>query len=104
MNKHTLVSLLRGGSKEDAEKRRKKDSFKGYAGRRVSEKDPCPNFKFHSSHTGGAERLIVDAAVELAQRGHTVNVFTAHHDPRRCFEETLDGKTPQDRLKFLPQS
>ncbi|GAQ78823.1 Alpha-1,3-mannosyltransferase [Klebsormidium nitens] len=40
---------------------------------------------------GGAERLIVDAAVELASRGHSVKVFTAHHDPRRCFEETLDG-------------
>lgn len=59
---------------------------------------------FQSSHPGGAERLIVDAAVELAQRGHTVDVFTAHHDARRCFEETLDGETPQDRLKFLPQS
>jgi len=41
---------------------------------------------------GGAERLIVDAAVELASRGHEVHVFTAHHDRRRCFEETVDGK------------
>ncbi|XP_010537724.1 PREDICTED: alpha-1,3/1,6-mannosyltransferase ALG2 [Tarenaya hassleriana] len=40
---------------------------------------------------GGAERLIVDAAVELSSHGHKVNVFTAHHDKSRCFEETLSG-------------
>ncbi|PKU71238.1 alpha-1,3/1,6-mannosyltransferase ALG2 isoform X1 [Dendrobium catenatum] len=41
---------------------------------------------------GGAERLIVDAAVELASHGHNVHVFTAHHDKSRCFEETMSGK------------
>ncbi|GJV55863.1 alpha-1,3/1,6-mannosyltransferase ALG2 [Tanacetum coccineum] len=40
---------------------------------------------------GGAERLIVDAAVELASHGHSVHVFTSHHDKTRCFEETLAG-------------
>ncbi|KAG6689105.1 hypothetical protein I3842_11G158300 [Carya illinoinensis] len=40
---------------------------------------------------GGAERLIVDAAVELASHGHNVHIFTAHHDRTRCFEETLAG-------------
>lgn len=40
---------------------------------------------------GGAERLVVDAAVALQQRGHRVTVFTTHHDPARCFEETRDG-------------
>lgn len=40
---------------------------------------------------GGAERLIVDAAVELASHGHNVHIFTAHHDEARCFEETLAG-------------
>ncbi|RAL38612.1 hypothetical protein DM860_002590 [Cuscuta australis] len=40
---------------------------------------------------GGAERLIVDAAVELASCGHNVHVFTAHHDKNHCFEETLLG-------------
>eukprot|EP00887_Chlorella_sp_A99_P001385 scaffold8.g1385.t1 len=39
----------------------------------------------------GAERLIVDAAVEMAERGHTVDVYTAFHDPSRCFEETVGG-------------
>lgn len=40
---------------------------------------------------GGAERLVVDAACELSQRGHNVTIFTAHYDPSRCFEETLTG-------------
>ncbi|PQQ12553.1 hypothetical protein Pyn_00857 [Prunus yedoensis var. nudiflora] len=33
---------------------------------------------------GGAERLIVDVAVELVS--HEV-----HHDKNRCFEETVSG-------------
>lgn len=41
---------------------------------------------------GGAERLIVDAAVELASHGHNVRIFTSHHDRNRCFEETLAGQ------------
>ncbi|GAV56939.1 LOW QUALITY PROTEIN: Glycos_transf_1 domain-containing protein/Glyco_trans_4_4 domain-containing protein [Cephalotus follicularis] len=40
---------------------------------------------------GGAERLIVDAAVELVSHGHNVHVFASHHDKNRCFEETLAG-------------
>jgi len=43
-------------------------------------------------YIGGAERLIVDAAVELASHGHNVHIFTAHHDKDRCFEETLAGQ------------
>jgi len=41
---------------------------------------------------GGAERLIVDACVELSRRGHAVDLYTAHHDPARCFPETLSGQ------------
>ncbi len=40
---------------------------------------------------GGAERLVVDAAVHLRAAGHRVTLFTAHHDQTRCFEETIDG-------------
>ena len=40
---------------------------------------------------GGAERLIVDAAVALKTKGHHVEIFTAHHDPGHCFEQTRDG-------------
>ncbi len=38
---------------------------------------------------GGAERLVVDAAVELERRGHQVVMFTAVHDRARAFPETL---------------
>jgi alpha-1,3/alpha-1,6-mannosyltransferase len=41
---------------------------------------------------GGAERLVVDAAVELAQLGHTVDMYTAYYDPERCFDETRSGQ------------
>ena len=37
---------------------------------------------------GGAERLVVDAAVGLQKAGHDVTIYTAHHDPGHSFEET----------------
>ncbi|KZV68102.1 glycosyltransferase family 4 protein [Peniophora sp. CONT] len=40
---------------------------------------------------GGAERLVVDAALGLQNLGHHVEVFTSHHDPAHCFDETRDG-------------
>lgn len=40
---------------------------------------------------GGAERLVVDAALQLQAFGHQVSIFTAHHDRARCFEETRNG-------------
>ncbi|KAJ2899335.1 Alpha-1,3/1,6-mannosyltransferase alg-2 [Zalerion maritima] len=40
---------------------------------------------------GGAERLVVDAAVSLQEREHKVVVFTSHRDPAHCFEEARDG-------------
>mmetsp|Transcript_5306 Transcript_5306/g.9972 ORF Transcript_5306/g.9972 Transcript_5306/m.9972 type:complete len:453 (+) Transcript_5306:153-1511(+) len=40
---------------------------------------------------GGAERLVVNAGVALIQRGHDVSIFTAYHNPQRCFEETTPG-------------
>ncbi|EKM56086.1 glycosyltransferase family 4 protein [Phanerochaete carnosa HHB-10118-sp] len=40
---------------------------------------------------GGAERLVVDAALGLQNRGHKVDIYTSHHDPKHCFEETSDG-------------
>jgi alpha-1,3/alpha-1,6-mannosyltransferase len=44
---------------------------------------------------GGAERLVVDAAVALQERGHKVTIFTSHCDPRHCFDEARDGKPPR---------
>ncbi|KAJ1960066.1 Alpha-1,3-mannosyltransferase-like protein [Dipsacomyces acuminosporus] len=40
---------------------------------------------------GGAERLVVDAAISLQKRGHKVVIYTMHHDISHCFEETRDG-------------
>lgn len=33
----------------------------------------------------------MDAATELGQRGHQVDLYTAYYDPERCFEETKSG-------------
>ncbi|QRV86729.1 glycosyltransferase family 4 protein [Ceratobasidium sp. AG-Ba] len=40
---------------------------------------------------GGAERLIVDAALGLQKQGHTVHIYTSYHDPAHAFEETTNG-------------
>lgn len=40
---------------------------------------------------GGAERLVVDAALGLQALGHSVDIYTSHHDPNHCFDETNDG-------------
>lgn len=42
---------------------------------------------------GGAERLIIDAAVGLQNLGDRVTIFTSHFDPQHCFEEASNGKT-----------
>ncbi|XP_047939313.1 alpha-1,3/1,6-mannosyltransferase ALG2-like isoform X2 [Salvia hispanica] len=53
---------------------------------------------------GGAERLIVDAAVELSSNSHNVHIFTSHHDKMRCFEETVSGIFPVTVYgAFLPR-
>nr|CAB3221207.1 alpha-1,3/1,6-mannosyltransferase ALG2-like [Phallusia mammillata] len=40
---------------------------------------------------GGAERLVVDAALALKEKGHRVSFMTGHHDRQHCFEETKNG-------------
>ncbi|KAJ3779641.1 hypothetical protein GGU10DRAFT_400545 [Lentinula aff. detonsa] len=40
---------------------------------------------------GGAEHLVVDAALGLQNLGHQVDIYTSHHDLNHCFEETKDG-------------
>ncbi|CEP11992.1 hypothetical protein [Parasitella parasitica] len=47
---------------------------------------------------GGAERLVVDAAVGIQSKGHKVTMYTSHHDVNHCFEETRDG-TLQVRIR-----
>jgi alpha-1,3/alpha-1,6-mannosyltransferase len=51
---------------------------------------------------GGAERLVIDAAVGLQNRGHKVTIFTSHCDPSHCFEEARDGKLSADPPPLLP--
>jgi len=52
----------------------------------------CSSLPRHTdASVGGAERLVVDAAVSLQRLGHDVVMFTSRHDPKRCFEETRDG-------------
>lgn len=46
---------------------------------------------------GGAERLVVDAAVGLQNLGHKVIIFTSYCDPGHCFDEARDGE-----CKYLP--
>jgi hypothetical protein len=40
---------------------------------------------------GGAERLVIDAAVSLQDQGHNVTIYTSHCDPRHCFDEARNG-------------
>mmetsp|Transcript_3905 Transcript_3905/g.24707 ORF Transcript_3905/g.24707 Transcript_3905/m.24707 type:complete len:419 (-) Transcript_3905:985-2241(-) len=40
---------------------------------------------------GGAERWLVDAAMEAKRHGHDVKVYTGRRDPKHCFVETRDG-------------
>ncbi|ODQ82842.1 glycosyltransferase family 4 protein [Babjeviella inositovora NRRL Y-12698] len=40
---------------------------------------------------GGAERLVVDAAVGLQNNGNTVTMYTSHCDKTHCFEEVSSG-------------
>ena len=42
---------------------------------------------------GGAERLVIDAAVGLQSLGHKVTIFTSHCDPNHCFSEAKDGES-----------
>ncbi|PIA89527.1 Alpha-1,3/1,6-mannosyltransferase alg-2 [Cercospora beticola] len=40
---------------------------------------------------GGAERLVIDAAVGLQALGHKVTILTSYRDRNHCFEEARDG-------------
>ena len=48
---------------------------------------------------GGAERLIIDAAVGLQDLGHKVVIYTSHCDPQHCFDEARDGELLHTRLE-----
>lgn len=54
---------------------------------------------------GGAERLVLDAALALKRRGHEIAFYTNHHDPTHCFAETRDGTFPVTVIgDWIPRS
>ena len=40
---------------------------------------------------GGAEQLIINLAIALQNKGHTIEIHTPHYDKSHCFEPTKDG-------------
>ncbi|KAH8814500.1 alpha-1,3-mannosyltransferase ALG2 [Flagelloscypha sp. PMI_526] len=56
---------------------------------------------------GGAERLVVDAALGLQNQGHEVVIYTSYHDPKHSFDETRNGTLnvqAHDPSPFIPRS
>lgn len=54
---------------------------------------------------GGAERLVIDAALSLQNRGHEVQFYTNHYDPVHSFQETRDGSLQVHQVgSWLPRS
>lgn len=54
---------------------------------------------------GGAERLVIDAALALQSKGHKVHIVTSHHDRNHCFPETKDGTLTVSIIgDWLPRS
>lgn len=47
---------------------------------------------------GGAERLIVDAAVALKEGENDVIIYTSHHDANHCFPETKSTGEKWERM------
>ena len=53
---------------------------------------------------GGAERLIVDAAMGLLKKGHEIVIYTSHHDSNHCFTETKTELKVIVYGDFLPRN
>jgi alpha-1,3/alpha-1,6-mannosyltransferase len=54
---------------------------------------------------GGAERLVVDAAVGLQDLDNSITIYTSHCDKSHCFEEVSSGKLKVEVYgDFLPTS
>jgi len=51
--------------------------------------------------TGGAERLVIDAAIGLQKRGHKVTIYTSHRDINHCFTEARDGTSPPPSIRIM---
>ncbi|VVC95091.1 unnamed protein product [Leptidea sinapis] len=54
---------------------------------------------------GGAERLVLDAALAFRSKGNDVAFFTNHHDTSHCFAETRNGTFPVTVIgDWIPRS
>lgn len=57
---------------------------------------------------GGAEQLVVNAALALQSKGYDILIFTAHHDPSHCFDEVKPtgglGKRVHCHGNWIPAS
>lgn len=47
-------------------------------------------FQMHKG-IGGAEQLVINLAISLKNKGHSVKLYTPYHDKAHCFKETIDG-------------
>mmetsp|Transcript_37499 Transcript_37499/g.75988 ORF Transcript_37499/g.75988 Transcript_37499/m.75988 type:complete len:430 (-) Transcript_37499:206-1495(-) len=57
---------------------------------------------------GGAEALVVSAALAMLKRGWEVSIFTTHHEPKHCFAQTCGDGILSGRIvvvgDWLPRS
>mmetsp|Transcript_3296 Transcript_3296/g.6198 ORF Transcript_3296/g.6198 Transcript_3296/m.6198 type:complete len:427 (-) Transcript_3296:300-1580(-) len=61
----------------------------------------CVVFVHPDLGLGGAERLVVDAALGLQALGHETVIYTAHLDRERCFEEVRSGKVRAEVVRWV---
>lgn len=72
----------------------KKQQTRSAAAAATTDARPQPNtiVFFHPDlGIGGAERLVIDAAVGLQELGHKIVIYTSHCDRTHCFDEARDG-------------
>jgi len=51
---------------------------------------------------GGAERLVIDAAVGLQKSGQKVTILTSYRDTNHCFDEARDGTCEEKAMPIKP--
>lgn len=72
----------------------RRHDFRAMAEKQAQDGEVGPNpsvlFLHPDLGVGGAERLVLDAALALQARGCSVKIWTAHYDPSHCFAESRD--------------
>lgn len=72
----------------------RRSKFRAMVEKQAQDKEMGPNpsvlFLHPDLGVGGAERLVLDAALALQARGCSVKIWTAHYDPSHCFAESRD--------------